>query len=38
VEVKFDAKEDLKGLKSDQKKVISISKEDETLRNLFITA
>jgi U3 small nucleolar RNA-associated protein 14 len=29
--------EDLKGFKTDQKKVISLSKEDQTLKNLFIT-
>lgn len=37
LEVTFDVKEDLKNFKTDQKKVISLSKEDQTLRNLFIT-
>ena len=37
VEVTFDAKEDLKGFNTEQKKLITISKEDQTLRNLFIT-
>lgn len=38
VEVTFDAANDLKGVKTDSKKVISIAKEDQTLKNLFITA
>ena len=37
VEVTFDAKEDLKGFNTEQKRLITISKEDQTLRNLFIT-
>jgi hypothetical protein len=37
LEVSFDVAEDLKGFKTEQKKVISLSKEDQTMRNLFIT-
>lgn len=35
LEVTFDMKEDLKSFKTDNKKVIQLSKEDQTLRNLF---
>lgn len=37
VEVTFDVNEDLKSFKTDNKKIISLSKEDQTLRNLFIS-
>ena len=38
LEVSFDVKEDLKGLKPAQAKVVSIAKEDAALRSLFISA
>lgn len=37
LEVTFDVKEDLKNFKADNKKVISIGKDDQVLRDLFIT-
>ena len=37
VEVTFDVKEDLKAFKTEQKKVITLTAEDQALKNLFIT-
>ena len=37
IEVTFDLKQDIKQPKSDQKKLIQIDKDDQVLRNLFIT-
>ena len=37
VEVTFDLKEDLKSFKTEQKKIVTLTNEDQTLKKLFIT-
>ncbi len=37
IEVTFDLKEDLKSFKTEKKKIVTLTNEDQTLKNLFIT-